>query len=111
MKKQFDSRHGVRERIFVEWEEVMVELCNGKRIIGVITKLKGKAVTGVQIGNEKLVRHYNQIWKRHGDSVVSTDYLPDAMIEFPLGVAKGEMNLSWKKIRTLSPEGSAMSTV
>lgn len=73
MKQQFDNHHNARHRKFKEGEKVMIELWNGKRVNGTISKLIGKTMAEVQVGNEKQIRHYNQIWKRHIESNLWND--------------------------------------
>ncbi|XP_011883986.1 PREDICTED: uncharacterized protein K02A2.6-like [Vollenhovia emeryi] len=64
MKRQFDTHHGARPRLFVTGQPVFIKLSNGKRIPGRIDKLIGSAIARVTTEGGFLIRHFNQIWNR-----------------------------------------------
>lgn len=61
MKQQFDIQHDAKPRSFVSGQPVVIQLSNRQRIPGEIVKLIDKAIVRVNIEEEFINRHFNQI--------------------------------------------------
>ena len=64
IKRQFDTHHGAKPRLFVPGQSVTIRLSNGKRIPGNIDKLIGSTIARLSFEGGFLIRHFNQIWNR-----------------------------------------------
>ena len=76
MKRQFDTHHGAKPRLFVPGQSVTIRLSNGKRIPGNIDKLIGSTIARISFEGGFLIRHFNQIWNRSATPPGSLDFQP-----------------------------------
>ena len=76
IKRQFDTHHGAKPRLFVPGQSVTIRLSNGKRIPGNIDKLIGSTIAQISFEGGFLIRHFNQIWNRSATPPGSLDFQP-----------------------------------
>lgn len=75
-KGNFDRHHGVTRRQFEKGGNVSIELHNGNRVPGVVSRFFGKRMLAVSVQGQELVRHFNQVWKRSAAASAVPDEAP-----------------------------------
>ncbi|VDK42659.1 unnamed protein product [Gongylonema pulchrum] len=65
MESQFDAHNGVRNPCLHIGDRVPTELWNGKRVGGTIVRFTGNTMAQINVQGDIIVRHFNQLWKRH----------------------------------------------